>query len=48
MTEKAFYIDTRRGMESAPLASLIKALYTFGFLDTQTVKNLPVMQKNWV
>ena len=28
-TEKASDIDIRRGMESAPLTSLIKALYTF-------------------
>ena len=27
--EKVFAIDIRRGMENAPLASLIKALYTF-------------------
>ena len=27
--EKVFDIDIRRGMENAPLASLIKALYTF-------------------
>ena len=33
MTEKSSYIDIRRGMESAPRASLIKALYAFGFID---------------
>ena len=38
MTEKAFYIDVRRGMESVPLTSLIKALYTFGFLDDSDSK----------
>ena len=27
--EKAFDIDIKRGMESAPIASVIKALYTF-------------------
>ena len=38
-TEKASDIDIRRGMENAPLTSLIKVLYTF-FRLTPTIYTL--------